>query len=226
MPEEMSLKAALFKIFASIILLGGMLFFLGGRFNWPQAWVYMFFYAAWALGTVPWLKKHNPELLRKRLLVTLKAKALWDRIFIEVNLFLYVSMMVTTSLDAGLKRPEVPVYINILAFAGLFAGYALIFYTFKVNKYAIKIVKVVEGQQVVSAGPYAVVRHPMYAAVSLLYLSTPPALGSWYGLIPAALMVLSVLFRAHFEEKTLTKELPGYSEYAQKVKYRLIPGVW
>ncbi|MBI4803567.1 MAG: isoprenylcysteine carboxylmethyltransferase family protein [Elusimicrobia bacterium] len=226
MAEEISLNAALFKIFAGIILVGGLLFFLGGRFDWPQAWVYMVFYAAWALGTVPWLKKYNPELLRKRLLVTLKAGALWDRIFIEVNLYLYAAMMVTTSLDAGSRRPGVPVQVNILAFAGLLAGYALVLYAFKANKYAIKAAQVQQGQQVVSAGPYAVVRHPMYAAVSLLYISTPPALGSWYGLIPAALLVLSVLLRAHFEEKTLRKELPGYIEYAQKVKYRFIPGVW
>lgn len=226
MPEDISLKAAIFKIVISILLMGAAFFVLGGRWDWPQAWAYLALYSAWAGGMVPWLKKHNPELLRKRLLTTLRAKTFWDKAVIEVNLVLYVCMIFITAFDAGRRRPDVPLFANILGFAGLLAGYALIFYTFKVNSYAVKTVEVEPGQKVVSAGPYAFVRHPMYAGSGLLYLSTPAALGSWYGLIPAALMFLTLVVRSYFEERTLKRELPGYAEYEQKVKRRFIPGIW
>lgn len=226
MAEDISLRTANFKTGISIVLMGSILFVLGGRRDWPQAWIYLALYSAWACGMVPWLKKYNPELLRKRLLTTLRAKTFWDKAVIEINFVLYVCMMFITSFDAGARRPEVPLSVNILGFAGLIAGYVLILYTFKVNSYAVKTVEVEPGQKVVSSGPYAFVRHPMYAGSGLLYLSTPAALGSWYGFIPAALMFLTLVVRSYFEERTLKRELPGYAEYAQKVRSRFIPGIW
>jgi len=226
MPEDISLKAAYFKIAVSIGLMGAALFLLGGRFDWAQAWLYLALYSAWSVGMVPWLRKYNPDLLSKRLLTALKAKVLWDKAIIEANLVFYVWMIVVTAMDGGARGFEVPLYINILGFAGLVSGYLLILFTFKVNTYAVKAVEVQPGQQVVADGPYAFVRHPMYAGSCLLYLSTPAALGSRLGFIPAALMAGTLIVRAYLEERTLTLELPGYAEYAQKVKYRFIPWIF
>jgi protein-S-isoprenylcysteine O-methyltransferase Ste14 len=97
---------------------------------------------------------------------------------------------------------------------------------FKQNAYASRIIETSEEQQVISTGLYGIVRHPMYLGSSSMYVFTPIALGSWWAVIPALLILPVIVMRIRNEEKVLAKDLPGYSEYLQKVKYRLIPGVW
>jgi protein-S-isoprenylcysteine O-methyltransferase Ste14 len=97
---------------------------------------------------------------------------------------------------------------------------------YRENRYASRVVEVMQEQQVISSGPYGVVRHPMYAGMILLYLATPLALGSYWALIPAALIVPVLAARSLAEESLLTQELKGYAEYTQKVRYRLLPGIW
>jgi protein-S-isoprenylcysteine O-methyltransferase Ste14 len=95
-----------------------------------------------------------------------------------------------------------------------------------VNSYLSRTVEVEAGQKVVSTGPYAIVRHPMYAGISLMYVATPVALGSFWALIPALFIVPLLVVRLRNEEQVLLRDLPGYAEYTQKVKYRLLPGIW
>lgn len=227
MPAEYSTKIFLAKAFVSTLVVGAGLFALGGTFDWPAAWLYLGLSFAWSTLTVPWLRKHNPELLEKRLLAATSPGFVWDKAYIQINLLLYVVMMATVAIDAArFKYSSVPLALTIPAFAGVVAAYALIFYTLKVNRYAIKTVEVQTGQTVIRTGPYSVVRHPMYAAVILLYISTPPALGSFYGLLPAAAMAMAVMVRSYLEEKVLRKDLAGYEEYTRVVRYRVIPGLW
>lgn len=105
-------------------------------------------------------------------------------------------------------------------------GYYLIFLVFKENAYTSRIIEVEQGQKVISSGPYAIVRHPMYSGVILMYSFTPVALGSWWALIPSLMIIPTLVFRILNEEQTLKRDLPGYTEYTQKVKYRLVPGIW
>jgi len=103
----------------------------------------------------------------------------------------------------------------------------LIFMVFRENSYTSRVVEVAEGQKVIDTGPYAIVRHPMYVGAILLYLFTPLALGSYWAFLPTLLIVpILTMLRIPNEEEVLLRELPGYAEYVQKVRYRLVPGVW
>lgn len=108
----------------------------------------------------------------------------------------------------------------------MFLGYLFFVRVLKENAYASRIVEVEKGQKVITTGPYAIVRHPMYIAVLFIYTFSPLALGSYWAVIPTLLIFFIVVARIRNEEKVLTKELDGYSDYARKVKYRLIPGIW
>ncbi len=119
-----------------------------------------------------------------------------------------------------------PVTVVLLADLVVLFGYIVILRVFRENRYASRIVEVEQGQRVISSGPYAVVRHPMYVGTALMYLASPVALGSWWALLPALLIVPILVMRILNEEKVLAEGLPGYSEYMQKTRYRLIPGIW
>jgi protein-S-isoprenylcysteine O-methyltransferase Ste14 len=120
----------------------------------------------------------------------------------------------------------VPLAIVIISEILVLVGYFLIVLVFKENSYTSRIIEVEQDQKVISSGPYALVRHPMYSGVILMYSVSPVALGSWWALIPSLMIIPVLVFRILNEEKILECNLPGYTEYKQKVKYRLLPGIW
>jgi protein-S-isoprenylcysteine O-methyltransferase Ste14 len=153
----------------------------------------------------------------------------WDRTIMSMYTILILAMLAVTGLDAvRFHWSQVPLLIKILGFLGFVPTTILIFLVTKENTYLSKMVRIQEdrGQQVCTTGPYKHVRHPMYIGVINSFLCLPLALGSFYALIPASLAIMLFIFRTSMEDKTLQKELPGYKEYAEKVRYRLIPGVW
>ena len=111
-------------------------------------------------------------------------------------------------------------------FLAIFLGYLLFFFVLKENSYASRIIEVENDQIVISTGPYAIIRHPMYLAVLLIYVFSPLALGSYWAMLAIFPLPILIVFRIINEEKVLMKELPGYKVYTQKVKYRLIPFIW
>ena len=121
---------------------------------------------------------------------------------------------------------QVPVPFEIIALVLVFLGYVMTIWVLKANSYASRIIEVEESQMVISTGPYALVRHPMYSSITILYLFTPLALGSFWAVMPAIFYLPTLILRIMGEEKTLVENLQGYREYTQKVKYRLIPGIW
>jgi len=146
---------------------------------------------------------------------------------IQVFTFLYfISIFVIPGLDYRLGWSSVPAWAIILADILVLAGYFTIVRVFKENSYASRIIEVNAGQKVIDTGLYALVRHPMYVGVALMYSVTPLALGSLWALIPGLLIIPILVIRILGEEKLLAKELDGYSAYMEKVKFRLIPGVW
>lgn len=214
----------------SLVLLGLILFGAAGTLAWPAAWIYIGLTAVVSFGGGLWLARHDPALLRERLRpVIQRDQKRWDRVFMLAMTPLWLGWLVLIGLDA--KRchwSDMPLALQVIGFILLCAGSYLIGLTFKANSYAAPVVKVqtARAHQVVSTGPYAYVRHPMYSGALLVILGAPLLLGSWYGL--AAGIGLAVLLgaRAVLEERTLAAELEGYAAYAASVRYRLVPRVW
>lgn len=121
---------------------------------------------------------------------------------------------------------DVPVYLVLISDIVILLGYLLIFFVFKQNSFASRTVEVERDQKVISTGLYSFVRHPMYIGVIIMFMPTPIALGSYWGLIPMATIPIALVFRIKNEEKVLRKNLPGYNEYCKKTKYRLLPYLW
>jgi len=121
---------------------------------------------------------------------------------------------------------EPPLGVVVAAMAVLLTGYLLVLRVFLENRWAGRTVETWAGQEVISTGPYSIVRHPMYTGFVALQIALPVALGSWWGLIPALAVFPIIAVRIDNEEKVLVRELPGYEEYRRTVRYRLVPGVW
>ena len=129
-------------------------------------------------------------------------------------------------LDHRFGWSNVPVGVVLLAGLLVLLGYGLVFWVFRANSYASRVIEVAQGQQVIDSGPYAIIRHPMYIGSIVLYIFSPLALGSWWAMIPALPIIPILVLRILNEEKLLVKDLPGYEAYLKKVKYRMLPGVW
>ncbi len=219
------------NIIRGIVLLGtlmALLFGSAGTFNWPEAWLFLLLYTAAVTGMVVWLKKNAPDLLKERMSKRKDAKT-WDKIILMTYSFLVMIMLVVMGLDAIRYRwTHVPLVVKTLGFLGFVPAYLLIFWTMMENRYLSEVVRIQEerGHEVCTTGPYKYVRHPMYVGVIVFVLCLPLALGSFISLFLSILIVLVFLIRTSLEDKTLQKELPGYKEYAEQVRYRLIPGLW
>jgi protein-S-isoprenylcysteine O-methyltransferase Ste14 len=129
-------------------------------------------------------------------------------------------------LDKRFGWSNVPPLVVFLADGLVLFGYSLFFWVMRTNSYASRIVQVTAGQQVISTGPYAIIRHPMYFSTLLIYPFSPLALGSYWAMLPTFIIIILLVARILNEEEVLVRDLPGYAEYRQKVKYRLIPGIW
>jgi protein-S-isoprenylcysteine O-methyltransferase Ste14 len=143
--------------------------------------------------------------------------------------FLYVAfiaLVVLPPLDVRFGWSNVPWYVSLIGNALTIVSFYIFYLVSKVNTYAASSIKVEEGQRVVSTGVYSLVRHPMYFGALILVVGTPLALGSWWALLITPLFVPILYFRIANEERVLVRDLPGYREYQQKVRYRLIPWIW
>jgi protein-S-isoprenylcysteine O-methyltransferase Ste14 len=149
-----------------------------------------------------------------------------QRIIISVAILGNLGMLVFSALDHRFGWSQVPPVVSLAGDALVALGFLIDFFVFKENSYGASTIQVVEGQQVISTGLYALVRHPMYMGVLVMVIGVPLALGSWWSLGIIALSVPVLVVRILDEEKLLRKDLPGYIEYTQKVHYRLVPYLW
>jgi protein-S-isoprenylcysteine O-methyltransferase Ste14 len=195
-----------------------------GTLDWWEAWVLSAIYLVPLTAFVARVARTNPEILERRLQV--KEKERTQRRVIGFSLPLAVGMYGIPGLDRRFGWSAPPVAVEIAALVSVLAACLVVLNVVGSNRWAARTVETVPGQQVVSAGAYAVVRHPMYAALLAVYIATPIALGSWWAVIPAALFIPLFVVRIRNEEEVLVRELPGYDEYRRKVRFRLIPYVW
>ena len=131
-----------------------------------------------------------------------------------------------TGLDRRFGWSHMPAQISLIADAIVFFSYLAVFYVFYVNRYAARTITVEKGQKLITTGPYAIVRHPMYVAEIIMYLAIPIALGSYYAFIPFLPIPFIMVLRIFNEEEVLMRDLKGYKKYMQKTRFRLIPFVW
>ena len=213
-----------------LVFVGGLLFVSAGTLAWPAAWIYLALTAVISIGGGLWLAGHDPALLAERLKPMIQRdQKSWDKLFMPILLTLWCGWLVLMGLDAGrFHWSRMPLAGQILGVGLIAAGSYLVWLTFRANSYASPVVKIQKerGHRVVSTGPYAYVRHPMYAGALGFLLGAPLLLGSWWGLAAALLLVLAMAVRAVLEERALTAELDGYADYAARVRYRLVPYLW
>lgn len=214
--------------FVRIIVISGLCLFGPARaLNFWQAWVYLIvFYGSVAMITI-YLWKKDPELLERRVETGPGAeKEKTQKIIQLFLLILFCAILIIPSFDHRFGWSDVPIYIVIAGDILIALGYFLIFLVFRENPFAAATIQVSADQKVITTGPYSIVRHPMYTGGLIMFSGTPLALGSWWGLLILVPIVLVIIWRLLEEEKFLSENLPGYKEYCQKVRYRLIPLLW
>jgi protein-S-isoprenylcysteine O-methyltransferase Ste14 len=211
-----------------IVLMGVILLVSAGRLDWPQAWIFLAFDVLTVLLIGTWMVRRDINLMNERGKIGKDIRG-WDKVVVTLITVLYLALFVVAGLDGGrFHWSSVPPALQIVAFVGFIPAMALPWWAMSVNTYLSTIVRVQteRGHHVVTAGPYRYVRHPMYVGTILFGLCIPLFLGSWYALLPGALMGIGYVIRTALEDRTLQAELPGYADYAAQVRYRLLPGVW
>lgn len=214
----------------------GVLIFLAftfgsaGTFAWPEAWIFIGFYLVAVAAVLMWLKRNDPALLKERASAWhRKDVKTWDRIIIRGYSLVLVTLPVVAGFDAVRYRwSHAPLWLKILAFLGFIPSLVIGFWAMRENPYLSEMVRIQEerGHKVCTSGPYRYVRHPMYSGIIVFFICLPLALGSFYALIPAAIIVILFVIRTALEDRTLQQELGGYKEYTQRVHYKLIPFIW
>jgi protein-S-isoprenylcysteine O-methyltransferase Ste14 len=206
-----------------------LMLLVAGTWRWPQAYVFVIEMVVTGLAIGIWLARHDPGLLAERMGSPIqRGQELRDKIFMGVVFVGWHAWLIFIALDRRFDLSHVPVWAQVLGAALILAAMYAFHVTFRENSFAAPVVKyqAERGHTVVSTGPYAYVRHPMYAGGSLLFFGVPLLLGSAYGLALAPLWVLLLASRIPVEERMLREKLAGYTEYAERVRHRLVPGVW
>jgi len=223
--EMKSLIKKILKRFSLVpIVLGLLILVPAGTFNFWQVYVYIGILVIPMIFVLFYFLKNDPLFLERRTRAKEKEKA--QKIIQIVFSLIFLSGFVIPGLDKRFGWSDIPINIVLITDIIILLGYLLIFFVFRQNSYASRVVEVDKSQKVITTGLYSIVRHPMYLGVLIMYIPTPVALGSYWGLIPMATIPLAIVFRILNEEKVLSNDLPGYKEYCQKTRYRLIPLIW
>ncbi|WP_407151590.1 methyltransferase family protein [Bradyrhizobium sp. ORS 86] len=212
-----------------VVGMGALLFASAGTLRWPGAWTYLIASAVLGPACGLWLAKVDPGLLAERMRLTAREEQpAADKYFMLVLMALVVIWLVAMGLDRRFDGANAGVTLMLLGVVLYFVSMILILWVFRTNSFAAPVVKVQaeRDHRVISTGPYAVVRHPMYASAMLFLIGVPLMLGSWWGLAFVPVFFLMFAVRTRIEERTLAAGLPGYADYTMRVRYRLIPGLW
>jgi len=212
------------RYLAGLVVLGLLLFAPAGTLRYWEAWTYL------AILFVPmglvfvWLLRHDPVLLERRMRT--KEKDQEQSLLIRLGSLCYLLAFLAPGFDRRFGWSDLPTAAVVAADVLVLLGYGCFVLVLRENSYASRVVEVEREQRVVTTGPYAVVRHPMYVAILVMFLFTPLALGSWWGLLPTLPLVAVIVARIRNEERMLVKDLVGYADYVRVTRYRLVPGVW
>jgi protein-S-isoprenylcysteine O-methyltransferase Ste14 len=227
-PAKITMISLLPNLLAVILILAAILFISAGRLDWLQAWAFVLAFGGYLAFYGLWSVRNDQGQLQERSQVGKNTKS-WDKVILTVYTVLLIGMLTLAGLDAGRFRwAPAPLILQGAGWLGTaFAGF-LVWWTVSVNTFLSRTVRIQEdrGQRVIDTGPYSWIRHPMYLGIIVLMLSIPLLLGSLWALIPGTLISILFTARTGLEDRTLLQELPGYMEYASRVRYRLLPWIW
>ena len=224
MSRSKLLATVLSRLFGGLFMFALLFFLPAGTWKYWQAWMYigalvfpMFFVLAYFM-------KHDPELLERRM--KMREERQEQRKILKFSVLGFVLAFLLPGFDIRYGWSNMPAWVSIAAAVMMFLSYALVFRTMQVNSFLSRVIEVAENQKVIDTDVYGIVRHPMYVGMVVLYVISPIVLGSWWAVIPALVIIPVIVARILDEEIALETDLPGYKEYKQKVKYRLLPFIW
>jgi protein-S-isoprenylcysteine O-methyltransferase Ste14 len=218
-----ALRSSLFGILA----LAALLFIPAGTLDYWQGWLFMAVFVCTSGAITVYLAIRDPKLLERRMNVGPRAeKEPAQKVIMVFAILGFITMLIFPVLDHRFGWSSVPASVSVLGDALIALGFLFVFFVFRENSYGASTIQIAEGQTVISTGPYALVRHPMYAGALVMLVGIPLALGSWWGLFALLLILPVLIWRLLDEERFLRQNLPGYADYQAKVKYRLLPFLW
>lgn len=224
--KELHRKAILGTLRLLIVLLLAV-FLPAWSFRYWQGWLCLAAFFAPASVISVWVARNDPELLERRLKAGPKSeKEKGQKVVQAIAAVVFFADFAVSVFDHRFGWSHVPAGISVVGSVIMIIGFWIVFAVFQVNTFTSGVIEVAEDQRVVSSGPYARVRHPMYSGALIMLFGIPLALGSWWGELINLPLTGAIVWRLLDEERLLTRELPGYAEYCEKVKQRLIPFVW
>jgi protein-S-isoprenylcysteine O-methyltransferase Ste14 len=210
-----------------VVIMAALLFVVAGTLDYWQAWTFLAIYFAASLAVTFDLAQRDPQLLERRMSGgPFAEKETTQKIIMSLTSLGFIGLIVVPALGRRFAWSHMPLYVTLIGDAMVALGFLTVFFVFRANTFTSATIELAPEQRVISTGPYALVRHPMYAGGLVLLAGVPLALGSWWGLLIMVAMVPALIWRLLDEEKFLARNLPGYPEYQNKVRYRLLPGVW
>ena len=231
MPNEQQaavagLRQSIWSGVVFLFFLGIIMFLPAGDIRWAKGWLMIVVFVALTIPSMMYLWRVNPEIFAARRRIQPGTKG-WDRVLLMVLLPTMLAIYPVAALDDGrFHWSRVPLWLVVVGYVLLTTSWCLFMWVEGVNKFAEPGVRVHAEQKVIDTGPYAIVRHPMYMGVPSFSAGAALALGSYWALVPAALLLPILVGRTAMEDRTLREELGGYKQYASRVRYRLLPGVW
>jgi protein-S-isoprenylcysteine O-methyltransferase Ste14 len=210
-----------------LLVMGALIFIPAWTLNYWQAWMFLAVFGASSLAVTLYLMKNDPKLLERRTQGgPISEKETSQKIIQTITAIGFVAILLVSPLDHRFGWSPIPLYVPVAGEALIVFGMLIIFFVFKQNSFASSTIEIAPDQKVISTGLYGLVRHPMYMGAFFYLVGIPLSLGSLWGLLVIVLMMPALIWRLVDEEEFLAKNLPGYVEYQNKLRYRLIPFIW
>ncbi len=220
-------RRGLISLVVLFAVMAALLFAGAGTLHWWQGWLFLTVYFAWSIWVSVWLARHDPALFVRRM-----SGGPWaethpaQKVIMTLMMAGFVALVFVPALDHRFGWSHASVWVVLAGHALFSIGWLAILFVFRSNTFTATTIAIMPGQTVITTGPYAIVRHPMYAGALFLLAGMPLALGSWWGLVALAVILPVLVWRLLDEERMLVCDLAGYVRYQQSVRYRLVPGVW
>ena len=217
------------RLVITFAVFAAMIFVPAGTINWVAGWVFLGLMIVYTAFTLTQLSKHNPDVIEERKGIIKEDQKTWDKVFTVVTTVVNLGWIIFLPIDAvRLKLSVVPLWAQVIGGILMMAGFYLVHVVAMENAFLSRTVRIQDerGHRVIDTGPYAMVRHPMYVGVIVIFPGVALLLGSGWGALVGVILALTFPLRIIGEERMLREELAGYVEYTERVRHRLIPGVW